>query len=95
MTCSLEFDQRALKEWHKLGDTIRQQFKKKLAEILESPRIEANRLRELPDCYKVKLRSVGYRLMYQIIDQEVVVFVVVVDKRKNEAVYRKASERLK
>ncbi|MCY1396239.1 hypothetical protein D9M71_112030 [compost metagenome] len=31
MTYSLEFDARALKEWHKLGDTIRQQFKKKLA----------------------------------------------------------------
>lgn len=66
MTYSLEFDQRALKEWHKLGDTIRQQFKKKLAEILESPRIEANRLRELPDCYKVTERRLqtdlpGYR----------------------------------
>ena len=95
MTYSLEFDQRALKEWHKLGDTIRQQFKKKLAEILESPRIEANRLRELPDCYKVKLRSAGYRLIYQVIDQEVVVFVVAIDKRENEAAYRKASERLK
>lgn len=55
MTYSLEFDQRALKEWHKLGDTIRQQLKKKLAEVLENPRIDANRLRELPDCYKVNL----------------------------------------
>ncbi len=36
MTFSLEFDQRALKEWHKLGDTVRQQFKKKLAEIRPS-----------------------------------------------------------
>ena len=33
MTYELEFDPRALKEWHKLGDTIRQQFKKKLAEV--------------------------------------------------------------
>ena len=95
MTYSLEFDQRALKEWHKLGDTIRQQFKKKLSEILENPRIEANRLRELPDCYNVKLRSAGYRLIYQVIDQEVVVFVVAIDKRENEAVYRKASDRLR
>ena len=95
MIYSLEFDQRALKEWHKLGDTIRQQFKKKLSEILENPRIEANRLRELPDCYKVKLRSAGYRLIYQVIDQEVVVFVVAIDKRENEAVYRKASDRLR
>ena len=95
MTYSLEFDQRALKEWHKLGDTIRQQFKKKLAEILENPRIETSRLRELPDCYKVKLRSAGYRLIYQVIDQDIVVFVVAIDKRENEAAYRKASKRLK
>ncbi|MFJ2331800.1 type II toxin-antitoxin system RelE family toxin [Pseudomonas helleri] len=95
MTFSLEFDQRALKEWHKLGDTVRQQFKKKLAEILINPRVEANRLRDLPDCYKIKLRSAGYRLIYQVIDQEVVVFVVAVDKRENEAAYRKAEDRLK
>ncbi|OKA18157.1 addiction module toxin RelE [Pseudomonas versuta] len=95
MTFSLEFDQRALKEWHKLGDTVRQQFKKKLAEVLSNPRVEANRLREFPDCYKIKLRSAGYRLIYQVIDQEIVVFVVAVDKRENEAAYRKAQERLK
>ena len=95
MTFSLEFDQRALKEWRKLGDTVRQQFKKKLAEILINPRVEANRLRDLPDCYKIKLRSAGYRLIYQVIDQEIVVFVVAVDKRENDAAYDKAQERLK
>jgi mRNA interferase RelE/StbE len=64
MTYSLEFDRRALKEWNKLGDTVRQQFKKKLAEVLEHPRVEANRLRNLPDCYKLKLRRAGYRSIY-------------------------------
>lgn len=44
MTYSLEFDRRALKEWNKLGDTLRQQFKRKLAEIIENPRIESNRI---------------------------------------------------
>jgi mRNA interferase RelE/StbE len=94
MTYSLEFDARALKEWHKLGDTVRQQLKKKLVAILLNPRNEANRLHGLPDCYKIKLRSSGYRLVYQVIDQEVVVFVVAVDKRERESVYRKAAERL-
>ncbi|WP_342623939.1 type II toxin-antitoxin system RelE/ParE family toxin [Pseudomonas alkylphenolica] len=94
MTYSLEFDARALKEWHKLGDTVRQQLKKKLATVLLSPRVEANRLHSLPDCYKIKLRSSGYRLVYQVIDQEVVVLVVAVDKREREQVYRKAAERL-
>ncbi|KAF2389882.1 MULTISPECIES: type II toxin-antitoxin system RelE family toxin [Pseudomonas] len=94
MTYSLEFDRRALKEWNKLGDTLRQQFKKKLAEVLENPRIEANRLRQLPDCYKLKLRSAGYRLIYQVLDQEVVVFVVAIGKREREAAYQDAQERI-
>ncbi|CAM3044587.1 MULTISPECIES: type II toxin-antitoxin system RelE family toxin [Pseudomonas] len=94
MTYSLEFDARALKEWQKLGDTVRQQLKKKLGEILTNPRIETNRLHGLPDCYKIKLRSSGYRLVYQVIDQEVTVVVVAVDKRERDQVYRKAAERL-
>jgi len=95
MIYSLEFDARALKEWQKLGDTVRQQLKKKLAEVLLNPRIEANRLHSLPDCYKIKLRSSGYRLVYQVLDHEVVVFVVAVDRREREQSYRKAAERLK
>ena len=95
MTYSLEFDARALKEWQKLGDTVRQQLKKKLAEVLLNPRIEANRLLSMPDCYKIKLRSSGYRLVYQVIDHEVVVFVVAVDRREREQAYRKAAEPLK
>lgn len=95
MTYSLEFDSRALKEWQKLGDTVRQQLKKKLAEVLLNPRIEANRLRSLPDCYKIKLRSSGYRLVYQVLDQEVVVFVIAIDRREREQAYSKAAGRLK
>lgn len=94
MTYNLDFDARALKEWRKLGDTIRQQFKKKLGDILDNPHIEANRLHALPNCYKIKLRSSGYRLVYQVIEQEVVVFVVAVDKRERGEVYRRAAERL-
>ncbi len=60
-----------------------------------NPRIEAYRLHSLPDCYKIKLRSSGYRLVYQVIDHEVVVFVVAVDRREREQAYRKAAERLK
>jgi len=94
MTYSLEFDARALKEWQKLGDTVRVQFKKKLAAVLLDPRIEAKRLAGLPDCYKIKLRSSGYRLVYQVVDDDVVVFVVAVDKRERGEAYRKAADRL-
>jgi len=61
---------------------------------LLDPRIEANRLAGLPDCYKIKLRSSGYRLVYQVVDDDVVVFVVAVDKRERGEAYRKAADRL-
>ncbi|GKX60235.1 type II toxin-antitoxin system RelE family toxin [Leminorella grimontii] len=94
MAYFLDFDERALKEWRKLDSTIREQLKKKLAELLESPRIEANRLRNMPDCYKIKLRSSGYRLVYQVQDDIVVVFVVAVGKRQRSDVYTKAIKRV-
>ena len=94
MTYSLEFDARALKEWHKLGDTVRQQLKKKLAEVLLSPRIEANRLHSLPDCYKIKLKSAGYRLVYQVEDRTVTVVVVAVGRRERNFVFKIAVKRV-
>ncbi len=66
----------------------------KLAEVLESPRIEANKLRDMPDCYMIKLRSSGYRLVYQVIDEKVVVFVISVGKRERSEVYSEAVKRI-
>lgn len=94
MSYELTFDKRALKEWNKLGKTIKQQFKKKLAEVLLNPRIETNRLRELPDCYKVKLKTAGYRMIYQVQDETITVFVVAIGKRDKEGAYKDAKKRL-
>jgi mRNA interferase RelE/StbE len=49
-------------EWRKLGATVSEQFKKKLAERLQHPRVPAARLAGYKDRYKIKLRSVGYRV---------------------------------
>ncbi|MDA9557736.1 type II toxin-antitoxin system RelE/ParE family toxin [Vibrio sp.] len=94
MIYELEFDERALKEWEKLDNTVKNQFKKKLSKVLNSPKIEANKLRELPSCYKIKLRKSGHRLIYQVQDERVVVFVVAVGKRDKSKAYKNASNRV-
>jgi mRNA interferase RelE/StbE len=94
MSYRLEFKESALKEWHKLDSSIREQFKKRLAERLEIPRVESARLSGMPDCYKIKLRSAGYRLVYQVYDDRVVVVVIAVGKREHDLVYRLAKERV-
>ncbi|MGF1548714.1 MAG: type II toxin-antitoxin system RelE/ParE family toxin [Thiotrichales bacterium] len=90
MTYSLEFRDSAWKEWQNLDRPLREQFRSKLLERLENPRVESARLFGLPDCYKIKLRAAGYRLVYQVFDDRVVVVVVAVGKREDSAVYRKA-----
>ena len=94
MIYDLEFKPSALKEWRKLDPSIREQFKKKLGERLENPRIESSKLSGMTDCYKIKLKSVGYRLVYQVEDKRLVVVVVAVGKREGSLVYRIAEDRL-
>jgi mRNA interferase RelE/StbE len=64
MTYKLEFLPSARKEWDKLGHTLRDQLKRKLAEGLENPRVPADALHGLPVGYKIKFKSSGYRLVY-------------------------------
>ncbi len=94
MTYRLLFREDALKEWGKLDASIKAQFKKKLAERLENPRVESSRLSGLKNCYKIKLRNAGYRLVYQVRDNEVVVSVVSIGKRERNAVYKAAAKRI-
>ena len=88
MSYELEFLPSALKEWQKLNNSIKVQFKKKLSERLENPKVTKDKLRGYEDVYKIKLRDVGYRLAYQVKDDEIVVLVLVVGKRENNEVYK-------
>ena len=93
MTYKLKFEKRAWKEWEKLGHPVKEQFKKKLAERLENPRVPSAKLSGHADRYKIKLRSAGYRLVYQVFDDEVVVSIIAIGKRENSDVYNIASNR--
>jgi len=94
MTYKLLFLEDALKEWGKLDQPTKTQFKKKLAKRLDQPRVESSRLNGMEDCYKIKLRSVGYRLVYQVRDNEITVSVVSVGKREKNAAYKAAVKRI-
>ncbi|BDM21289.1 MULTISPECIES: type II toxin-antitoxin system RelE/ParE family toxin [Pseudomonas] len=92
---NLEFNVRAQKEFFKLPGQLQLQFANKLKERLAQPRVEKDKLSGMPDCYKIKLKSAGYRLVYQVIDERVVVIVIAVGKRERSDVYHAAQSRLK
>ena len=93
MSFELAFLEEALAEWRRLDGSIRTQLKKKLAERLQSPRIPSAKLSGHPDRYKIKLRTVGYRLVYEVRDAQVLVIVVAAGKRDRNTVYRAAALR--
>lgn len=93
MSYELGFLDEALAEWRKLDGSVREQFKKKLAERLDAPRVPSAKLGGHPDRYKIKMRSIGYRLVYEVRDRQLVVVVVAVGKRDRSAVYKVAEKR--
>lgn len=94
MTYRIRFKTSALREWNSLDRTIQQQFAKKLKKCSENPHIPSAKLRGMPDCYKIKLRASGFRLVYQVIDGELVITVISVGKRENNEAYFLAKGRI-
>lgn len=94
MSYKLRFHERALVEWRKLDGAIRETLKKKLAERLDNPRVPSSALAGMPNCYKIKLRSTGDRLVYRVDDGVVYVTVIAIGKRNKDKVYRDARSRL-
>jgi len=92
---TVKFREEAFKEWQKLDNSLQQQFAKKLKKCCDNPHIPSARLRGIKDCYKIKLRASGFRLVYQVIDDQLVIAVVAVGKRERSAVYQLASERIR
>ena len=94
MTFKLVFHEDAESEWRKLDKTITEQFKSKLKERLENPRVPSARVSGGANLYKIKLRTVGYRLVYQVNDAEILILVLSVGKRERNAAYQSAFSRM-
>ena len=82
MSYELRFSEKAKKSWDKLDSTIRSQFQKVLDRRVQEPHVPTARLRGGIDMNKIKLRDAGYRLIYEVHDRQIVVFVIAVGRRK-------------
>ncbi len=85
---------RCAKEWEKLGATLKEQFKNKLNERLQNPHVPKGRLSGGKNLYKIKLRSYSYRLVYEVEDHIITIFVLSIGKRERSEVYKRALARL-
>jgi len=91
----LKFLPEAIDEWNALDGSVKEVLRKALKKRLEQPHTPGAQLHgDLRNCYKIKLRKQGYRLVYSVEDDALVVLVLAVDKREDMAAYRSAVERL-
>lgn len=93
-TYKLRFHTLALAEWKKLDGSLQAQFKKMLEERLVTPRVPSAAQSGMPDCYKIKLLSAGYRLVYRVDDDVVYVTVISIGLRDKQQAYARAHKRL-
>ena len=91
----LKFLPEAIEEWNALDGSVKEVLRKALKKRLQQPHTAGAQLHgDLRNCYKIKLRKQGYRLVYSVEDDALVVLVLAVDKREDMAAYRSAVERL-
>jgi mRNA interferase RelE/StbE len=91
----LKFIPDVLEEWQKLDGSIKELFRKALKKRLLQPHQPGSRLHgDLNFCYKIKLKKQGYRLVYTVEDDQLVVLVLAIDKREDLAAYHSAMLRL-
>ena len=94
MSYKLYFIKKSKKEWDRLNSTVREQFKKKLKKRLEEPIVPSDKLSGYENIYKIKLRSSGFRLAYEVREDKVIVVVLAIGKRENSEVYKTLNSRL-
>lgn len=91
----LQFVPSAWAEWQALDGSVKETLRKLLKKRLDNPHVPGSELHgALAGHYKIKLRKQGYRLVYGVQDDIVVVMVMAVDKREDSAVYQSAMVRI-
>ncbi|MDR2227263.1 MAG: type II toxin-antitoxin system RelE/ParE family toxin [Providencia sp.] len=90
----VKFRDDAAREWKELGATIQKQFAKKLKALIDNPHIPSARLSGIQNCYKIKLKASGYRLVYEVVDNQLIIIVITVGKRNGNELYDIAKKRV-
>jgi mRNA interferase RelE/StbE len=91
---ALDFHPDAYKDWISIDNSVRIILEKKLMRRLLQPYVPADRLAaDLSRFYRIKNSASGHRLIYEVLEEVRVVFVVAVNKREDSAAYDDARKR--
>jgi len=92
-----KFYEEAEEDLAKLNNSIKKLFAKKLTQIIKNPEIgkdlgNKNNLK-LSGLKKVYFDKKRYRIVYEVIKQEIIIHIIAIGKRDDMEVYKKANNR--
>lgn len=91
----LQFVPSAWQEWRALDGAVKEVLRKLLKKRLDNPHVPGAALHgELAGYYKIKLKKQGFRLVYGVQDDILVVMVMALDRREDSIVYQSAIARV-
>lgn len=91
----VEFRPSAARAFKRLGTSDQRQILRKLEERRAGPRVPGDAVRGIPDAYRLKLRSSGIRVVYQVLDRTLLILVLSVGGREREEAYKDAERELR
>ena len=97
MNYSVEFHPKAAKEFLQLDGRVKKLVAKQIAKLEINPKIGQllgnKQGMDLTSCRKLYVDNKRVRIVYEIIDQQVTVFIFAIGNRDDMKVYKDASER--
>lgn len=101
MTWSVEFLPEAQRDMRRLDGTQRSQVLKAINKVQKNPTSDGYGVPlgnkggiNLTGLFKIKLRKSGIRVVYQLVEVDGVMRIIIVGMRTNDEVYREAARRL-
>ena len=92
-----KFYEEAEKDLSKLNNSVKKLFAKKLSQIIKNPEIGKNlgnkNNLKLAGLKKVYFDNKRYRIVYEIIKKEIIIYIISIGKRDDMEVYKKAHNR--
>ena len=101
MNWEVEFIDEAKRDMHRLDGSQRVLVLKAIQKVSENPTADGYGKplgnkggRNLAGLFKIKLRKSGLRIVYQLVERDGIMMIVVVGVRADSEVYREAAKRL-
>jgi len=101
---TVDFHKKAEKEFARLNNSTKSQIAKAINKVSQNPLPKSeggygkplgnNNSSNLAGCLKIKLKSIGHRVVYRLIREKTTMKIIIISIRDKDKVYKEAEHRM-